>query len=131
MHRQVEESVLPVCEELGIGFVPYSPLNRGFLGGMINEYTAFDPTNDNRQTLPRLSVEIISSCLFSEFLKDLDWVKSSFLEVIKKVLFLTTVCKLVVFFFLSILIILVPILSNLIFDSKILAGDEFKFNTVI
>ena len=36
MHRNVEENVLPVCEELGIGFVPYSPLNRGFLGGMIN-----------------------------------------------------------------------------------------------
>lgn len=59
MHRQVEESVLPVCEELGIGFVPYSPLNRGFLGGMINEYTAFDPTNDNRQTLPRFQPDAI------------------------------------------------------------------------
>ena len=37
MHRAVEESVLPLCEELGIGFVPYSPINRGFLGGLINE----------------------------------------------------------------------------------------------
>lgn len=43
MHRAVEESVLPLCEELGIGFVPYSPINRGFLGGLINEYTRFDP----------------------------------------------------------------------------------------
>lgn len=59
MHRTVEESVLPVCEELGIGFVPYSPLNRGFLGGMINEYTMFDPTNDNRQTLPRFQPNAI------------------------------------------------------------------------
>ena len=33
MHRTVEESVLPLCRELGIGFVPYSPINRGFLGG--------------------------------------------------------------------------------------------------
>lgn len=38
MHRVVEENgVLKTCEELGIGFVPYSPLNRGFLGGNINE----------------------------------------------------------------------------------------------
>lgn len=54
MHRDVETNgVLDVCRELGIGFVPYSPINRGFLGGDINEYTIFDPTNDNRQTLPR------------------------------------------------------------------------------
>ena len=59
MHRTVEESVLSVCKELGIGFVPYSPLNRGFLGGMINEYTQFDPANDNRQTLPRFQPEAI------------------------------------------------------------------------
>lgn len=43
----------------GIGFVPYSPLNRGFLGGMINEYTRFDPDNDNRQTLPRFQPDAI------------------------------------------------------------------------
>ena len=54
MHRLVEENgVLDVCRELGIGFVPYSPLNRGFLGGDINEYTVFDVNNDNRHTLPR------------------------------------------------------------------------------
>ncbi|WP_289293453.1 MULTISPECIES: aldo/keto reductase [Bacteroides] len=58
MHRLVEENgVLNVCRELGIGFVPYSPLNRGFLGGCINEYTVFDPNNDNRQTLPRFQPE--------------------------------------------------------------------------
>lgn len=54
MHRLVEENgVLDTCRELGIGFVPYSPLNRGFLGGCINEYTQFDTSNDNRHTLPR------------------------------------------------------------------------------
>lgn len=60
MHRTVEENgVLAVCEELGIGFVPYSPINRGFLGGCINEYTVFDASNDNRQTLPRFQPEAI------------------------------------------------------------------------
>lgn len=60
MHRLVEENgVLDVCRELGIGFVPYSPINRGFLGGNINEYTQFDPANDNRQTLPRFQPEAI------------------------------------------------------------------------
>ena len=60
MHRLVEENnVLQVCEELGIGFVPYSPINRGFLGGCINEYTVFDSNNDNRQTLPRFQPDAI------------------------------------------------------------------------
>ena len=49
--------MLDTCRELGIGFVSYSPLNRGFLGGCINEYTVFDPNNDNRQTLPRFQPE--------------------------------------------------------------------------
>ncbi|MCM1041036.1 MAG: aldo/keto reductase [Bacteroides sp.] len=60
MHRLVEENgVLDTCRELGIGFVPYSPLNRGFLGGCINEYTVFDNRNDNRNTLPRFQPEAI------------------------------------------------------------------------
>lgn len=60
MHRDVEHNgVLDVCRELGIGFVPYSPINRGFLGGGINEYTVFNPTNDNRQTLPRFQPDAI------------------------------------------------------------------------
>lgn len=60
MHRLVEENgVLDTCRELGIGFVPYSPINRGFLGGCINEYTLFESTNDNRQTLPRFQPEAI------------------------------------------------------------------------
>ena len=58
MHRDVETNgVLDTCRELGIGFVPYSPMNRGFLGGDLNEYTRFDPMNDNRNTLPRFTPE--------------------------------------------------------------------------
>lgn len=60
MHRIVEDNgVLDTCRELGIGFVPYSPLNRGFLGGCINEYTEFDTSNDNRHTLPRFQPDAI------------------------------------------------------------------------
>ncbi|MBX6379381.1 MAG: aldo/keto reductase [Thermoflavifilum aggregans] len=63
MWRAVEKEVLPVCEELGIGFVPYSPLNRGFLTGAINEYTHFDSGNDNRNILPRFTPEAIRANL--------------------------------------------------------------------
>lgn len=60
MFRNVETNgVLDVCRELGIGFVPYSPINRGFLSGSINEWTKFDPTHDNRQTSPRFQPEAI------------------------------------------------------------------------
>jgi aryl-alcohol dehydrogenase-like predicted oxidoreductase len=54
--RQPEAEVLPACEELGIGFVPYSPLGRGFLTGKIDETTAFGG-NDNRTELPRFTAE--------------------------------------------------------------------------
>jgi aryl-alcohol dehydrogenase-like predicted oxidoreductase len=54
--REPEAEVLPVCEALGIGFVPYSPLGRGFLTGAIDETTAFG-SNDNRTSLPRFSPE--------------------------------------------------------------------------
>ncbi|MET7000507.1 aldo/keto reductase [Chitinophaga defluvii] len=54
--REPEQEVLPVLEELGIGFVPFSPLGRGFLTGAINENTQFDST-DFRNTLPRFSAE--------------------------------------------------------------------------
>src|SRR5438874_477584 len=43
--RKPEEEVLPILEELGIGFVPFSPLGRGFLTGKINENTTFDSTD--------------------------------------------------------------------------------------
>ena len=54
--RKSEQEVLPVLEELGIGFVPYSPLGRGFLTGKMNENTTFDST-DFRNTLPRFTPE--------------------------------------------------------------------------
>lgn len=54
--REPEQSVLPTLEELGIGFVPFSPLGRGFLTGAINEDTKFEG-NDIRNTLPRFEAE--------------------------------------------------------------------------
>jgi len=54
--RKPEEEVLPTLEELGIGFVPYSPLGRGFLTGNINENTTFD-SSDFRNILPRFTPE--------------------------------------------------------------------------
>src|SRR5438270_6838930 len=52
--REPEKEVLPTVEELGIGFVPYSPLGRGFLTGKINENTTFD-SSDFRNKLPRFT----------------------------------------------------------------------------
>jgi aryl-alcohol dehydrogenase-like predicted oxidoreductase len=52
--KRPEEEILPVLEELGIGFVPFSPLGRGFLAGSIDENTKFDK-QDNRSTLPRFA----------------------------------------------------------------------------
>ena len=54
--RDPEAEVLPALEELGIGFVPYSPLGRGFLAGKINEDTTFD-SSDFRNRLPRFTPE--------------------------------------------------------------------------
>jgi aryl-alcohol dehydrogenase-like predicted oxidoreductase len=54
--RGPEAEVLPTVEELGIGFVPYSPLGKGFLTGKINENTTFD-SSDFRNTLPRFTPE--------------------------------------------------------------------------
>ena len=54
--REPEQEVLPALEALGIGFVPFSPLGRGFLTGKIDEHTAFDAT-DFRNTVPRFAVE--------------------------------------------------------------------------
>jgi aryl-alcohol dehydrogenase-like predicted oxidoreductase len=61
MWRQPEEEVLPTLEKLGIGFVPYSPLGRGFLAGALNEHTKFDSRNDNRATLPRFTAEAMKA----------------------------------------------------------------------
>ena len=54
--REPEEEILPTLEELGIGFVPFSPLGKGFLTGKIDENTTFDK-NDFRNTVPRFSEE--------------------------------------------------------------------------
>src|ERR1700747_3256059 len=61
MWRQPEEEVLPTLEKLGIGFVPYSPLGRGYLAGALNEQTKFDSRNDNRATLPRFTAEAMKA----------------------------------------------------------------------
>ncbi|AIM36329.1 aldehyde oxidase [Sphingobacterium sp. ML3W] len=54
--REAEREIIPTLEELGIGFVPFSPLGKGFLTGAINETTQFDPT-DFRNIVPRFSPE--------------------------------------------------------------------------
>jgi aryl-alcohol dehydrogenase-like predicted oxidoreductase len=54
--RRPEEEALPLLEELGIGFVPFSPLGRGFLTGKMNENATFD-SSDLRNTLPRFTPE--------------------------------------------------------------------------
>lgn len=54
--REPEEEIMPVLGELGIGFVPFSPLGKGFLTGKINENTKFDPT-DFRNVVPRFTPE--------------------------------------------------------------------------
>ncbi len=56
--RRPEEEVLPTLEELGIGFVPYSPLGKGFLTGKINENTRFE-RSDFRSQLPRFTPEAL------------------------------------------------------------------------
>lgn len=58
--REPEEEILPLLEELGIGFVPFSPLGKGFLTGAINENTSFDKT-DFRNTVPRFTEENIKA----------------------------------------------------------------------
>src|SRR5439155_24109644 len=54
--RKPEQELLPTCEQLGIGFVPFSPLGKGFLTGAISEKTKFDST-DFRNVVPRFSEE--------------------------------------------------------------------------
>jgi aryl-alcohol dehydrogenase-like predicted oxidoreductase len=57
--RRPEEEVLAACEDLGIGFVPYSPLGKGFLTGTITTSTSFDASNDIRSTIPRFTPEAL------------------------------------------------------------------------
>ena len=58
--RTLEKEVIPTLEELGIGFVPYSPLGKGFLTGKMNENTTFD-SSDFRSTLPRFTPEALKA----------------------------------------------------------------------
>jgi aryl-alcohol dehydrogenase-like predicted oxidoreductase len=58
--RTPEKEVIPTLEELGIGFVPYSPLGKGFLTGKMNENTTFD-SSDFRSTLPRFTPEALKA----------------------------------------------------------------------
>jgi len=58
--REPEAEVLPACEELGIGFVPYSPLGRGYLTGKIDATATFGD-NDNRATLPRFTPQALKA----------------------------------------------------------------------
>jgi aryl-alcohol dehydrogenase-like predicted oxidoreductase len=59
--REPEAEVLPVCEELGIGFVPWGPLGTGFLTGTINPDTKFDPKTDLRANFPRFTTEAMKA----------------------------------------------------------------------
>jgi len=69
--RQPENDVIKVCEELGIGFVPYSPLSRGMITGYLNERTKYNPNNDNRPSLPRYQSEnVIANWPLIEMLKE-------------------------------------------------------------
>lgn len=58
--RNIEESILPACEELGIGLVPYSPLGRGYLTGKVDENTTYHST-DIRSGNPRFTQEAIKT----------------------------------------------------------------------
>jgi aryl-alcohol dehydrogenase-like predicted oxidoreductase len=59
--REPELEVLPVCEELGIGFVPWGPLGTGFLTGTIDTNTQFDSATDLRASFPRFTQEAIKA----------------------------------------------------------------------
>jgi aryl-alcohol dehydrogenase-like predicted oxidoreductase len=55
-YREPEKEIVPILEELGIGFVPFSPLGKGFLTGKIDEHTKLDST-DFRSSVPRFDLE--------------------------------------------------------------------------
>lgn len=61
--REPEHNVIPTCEELGIGFVPWGPLGTGFLAGKISADDTFDPKTDLRATFPRFSKENLKANL--------------------------------------------------------------------
>ncbi|MBP1637233.1 MAG: aldo/keto reductase [Bacteroidetes bacterium] len=68
--REPKDEIIPTLEELGIGFVPFSPLGKGFLTGKMNESTTFD-NKDFRSTVPRLNPENLKANLvFVDLLKE-------------------------------------------------------------
>lgn len=69
--REPEDEIIPTLEELGIGFVPFSPLGKGFLTGKMNENTTFD-SHDFRSPVPRLSPENIrANMVFVDLIKEI------------------------------------------------------------
>jgi len=76
--REPEAEIIPVLEELGIGFVPFSPLGKGFLAGKMDQNTTFD-SKDFRSTVPRLSPENLKANLaFVDLLKQVAQRKNAF-----------------------------------------------------
>ena len=70
--REPETELLPLCEEFGIGFVPWGPLGQGFLTGKISPDTKFDDPSDLRSTFPRFTPEALkANFAVVEFLRDL------------------------------------------------------------
>jgi aryl-alcohol dehydrogenase-like predicted oxidoreductase len=61
MWRKPEQNLFPTLEDLGIGFVPYSPINRGYLSGSMDGKTRFASKNDNRTQLPRFTAEAMQA----------------------------------------------------------------------
>ena len=75
--RELEKEILPTLEELGIGFVPFSPLGKGFLTGAINENTQFDST-DFRNIVPRFSEDNRkANQSLIDLLKEIAWNKNA------------------------------------------------------
>jgi aryl-alcohol dehydrogenase-like predicted oxidoreductase len=69
--RDVEDEILPTCRELGIGFIPYSPLGRGFLTGQIQKFDDF-AQDDFRRFLPRFQGEnFIKNLVLVDYIKEL------------------------------------------------------------
>ncbi|MBQ4779443.1 aldo/keto reductase [Pectobacterium versatile] len=70
--REPEAEILPVCEELGIGFVPWGPLGTGFLTGTIDATTTFDSATDLRANFPRFTPDAIKANMpFVDMLRDI------------------------------------------------------------
>lgn len=70
-YRNPEIELIPTMEELGIGFVPFSPLGKGMLSGIINEHTKFDKT-DFRSTIPRFStINLQHNVALAQYVKEL------------------------------------------------------------